>query len=63
MIEELTLSPRFDVNDIRQLREYNSLRHINMSADEVIAELKADTSDIIERLVKSGHARTLAAAY
>ena len=49
------LSPRFDVEDIRKLREYNSLRHINMTAEEYIAELKADTADIIEQLKKSGN--------
>ena len=50
------LSPRFDVEDIRKLREYNSLRHINMTAEEFIAELHEETSDIIDKLVKSGHA-------
>ena len=49
------LSPRFDVEDIRKLREYNSLRHINMTAAEVIAEIKTDTADIIEQLKKSGN--------
>ncbi|MBQ9538274.1 MAG: hypothetical protein IJU95_03300 [Treponema sp.] len=49
------LSPRFDVEDIRKLREYNSLRHINMTAEEIIAEIKADTADIIEQLVKKGN--------
>ena len=49
------LSRRFDVEDIRKLREYNSLRHINMTADEVLAELHADTAAIIEQLVKNGN--------
>lgn len=60
-IKEPVLSPRFDVDDIRKLREYNSLRHINMTAEEYIAELKADTSDIIRQLLKSGHAHRLTA--
>ena len=60
-IKEPVLSPRFDVDDIRKLREYNSLRHINMTAEEYIEELKADTSDIIAHLLKSGHARRLTA--
>ncbi len=58
-IKEPVLSPRFDVDDIRKLREYNSLRHINMTAEEYIAELKADTSDIINQLLKSGHAHRI----
>ena len=60
-VKEPELSPRFDVEDIRKLREYNSLRHITMSAEEVIAETRAATADIIDKLVKSGHARVLAA--
>lgn len=60
-IKEPVLSPRFDVDDIRKLREYNSLRHINMTAEEYIEELKADTSDIITQLLKSGHARRVTA--
>ena len=55
-LKEPVLSPRFDVEDIRRLREYNSLRHINMTAEAIIAEIKADTADIIEQLIKSGHA-------
>ena len=54
-IEELKkpeLSPRFDVEDIRKLREYNSLRHINMTAAEIIAETEAATAEIIEKLRK-----------
>ena len=55
-LQEPILSSRFDVDYIRKLREYNSLRHINMSAEEYIAEIESDTNDIINRLVKSGHA-------
>lgn len=54
-LKEPELSPRFDVDDIRKLREYNSLRHINMTAAEVIAELQTDTAEIIEQLRKSGN--------
>lgn len=54
-LKEPELSPRFDVEDIRKLREYNSLRHINMTAAEVIAELEADTAEIIEKLRKNGN--------
>ena len=55
-IKKPILSSRFDVDDIRKLREYNSLRHINMTAEEVISELENDTADIIDHLIKSGHA-------
>ena len=52
---ELELSPKFDVEDIRKLREYNSLRHINMTHEEIIAETRAETADIVEQLMKSGN--------
>ena len=54
-LKEPELSPRFDVDDIRKLREYNSLRHINMTAKEIIAELEADTAEIIAELRKNGN--------
>ena len=54
-LKEPELSPRFDVEDIRKLREYNSLRHINMTAEEIIAELEADTAEIIAELRKNGN--------
>ncbi|MBO4698286.1 hypothetical protein J5690_01575 [bacterium] len=54
-LKEPELSPRFDVEDIRKLREYNSLRHINMTAKEIIAELEADTAEIIAELRKNGN--------
>ena len=54
-LKEPELSPRFDVEDIRKLREYNSLRHINMTAEEIIEETRKATAGIIEQLIKSGH--------
>ena len=51
------LSPRFDVDDIQKLREYNSLRHIKMTPAEIVAETKKATKDIIERLTKSGNVK------
>jgi hypothetical protein len=42
------VSERFDVDDIRKIREYNSLRHINMTPEEVVA----DTRKASERVMK-----------
>ena len=50
------LSSRFDVEDIQRLREYNSLRHWEMTPAEIVAETREATADIIEQFVKSGHA-------
>ena len=59
MIEppEPILSERFDVEDIQKLREYNSLRHIQMTASEIIAETQAETSDFIASLIKNGNVK------
>lgn len=39
-MSEPVISDRFDVDDIRKLREYNSLRHIQMTPEEIIADTK-----------------------
>lgn len=54
-LKEPELSSRFDVEDIRKLREYNSLRHLNMTAEEIVAETKAVTAGIIAELLKNGN--------
>lgn len=35
-----TVSKRFDVEDIRKIREYNSLRHIKMTPAEIVEDTK-----------------------
>ncbi|MBR6198808.1 MAG: hypothetical protein IKQ61_00945 [Spirochaetales bacterium] len=55
-LKKPVLSPRFDVEDIQRLREYNSLRHWGMSHADIVAETYEATADIIEQFVKSGHA-------
>ena len=40
MMSEPVVSKRFDVEDIRKIREYNSLRHIQMTPEEIIADTK-----------------------
>ena len=45
------LSPRFDVEDIQKLREYNSLRHINMTPAEIVEETKKATEKIIAKFL------------
>ncbi|MCI6436904.1 hypothetical protein [Fibrobacter sp.] len=34
------LSERFDTEDIRKLREYNSLRHSKMSHQEILEDIR-----------------------
>ena len=58
-ITKPVLSPRFDVDDIQKLREYNSLRHLKMTPAEIVEETKQATADIIERLVKNGNVQRI----
>ena len=51
-MKEPTISPRFDLEDIRKIREYNSLRHINMTPEEIIEDIKKGSADLIARLKK-----------
>ena len=39
-IEFPNLSNRFDTEDIRKLREYNSLRHSKMSHKEILDDIR-----------------------
>ncbi len=44
------ISSRFDVEDIRKIREYNSLRHIHMTPEEIIAETQAGAEKVLKML-------------
>ena len=46
------VSSRFDVNDIRKIRDYNSLRHVNMTPAEIVADTKAGAAALLEILKK-----------
>ncbi len=50
MNKEPEISERFDVDDIRRLREYNSARFINMTPAEIVAETRAGAEKILELL-------------
>lgn len=44
------ISERFDVEDIRKIREYNSLRHINMTPSEIVEDTKKGAAKLLMRL-------------
>ena len=44
------ISSKFDVNDIRKVREYNSPRHIHMAPKEIIAEPQAGAEKLMQML-------------
>lgn len=50
MMSEPIVSERFDVDDIRKIREYNSLRHIQMTPEEIIADTKKGAERIKKML-------------
>ena len=52
MATEPIVSKKFDVEDIRRIREYNSLRHIKMTPEEIIADTKRGAERIKELLQK-----------
>lgn len=49
-MSEPIISERFDVEDIRKIREYNSLRHIQMTPEEIIADTKKGAERIKKML-------------
>lgn len=44
------VSERFDVEDIRKIREYNSLRHIKMTPAEIVEDTKKGAAELLARL-------------
>ena len=44
------VSERFDVEDIRKIREYNSLRHIKMTPAEMVEDTKKGAAELLARL-------------
>lgn len=46
------VSTRFDVDDIRKIREYNSLRHSKMTPAEIIADTRAGAASLLKLLKK-----------
>ena len=40
MMNKPVVSDRFDVDDIRRIREYNSMSHINMTPEEIVEDTK-----------------------
>nr|WP_302593634.1 hypothetical protein [uncultured Acetatifactor sp.] len=51
-MEKPMLSEHFDVDDIRKIREYNSLRHIGMTPDEIVEDIKKGAAGLLAGLRK-----------
>ena len=54
------ISDRFDADDIRKIRDYNSQRHSQMSRAEVIADIKKGANEVIQKYgLKIQYAKTI----
>ena len=59
-IKKPEISSRFDVDDIRKIRDYNSQRHSQMSHAEVIADIKKGANEVIQKYGRNiQYAKTL----
>ncbi len=47
------ISKNFNLEDIRKIREYNSLRHIQMTPKEIIEDTRKGAAVVLERLRQS----------
>lgn len=47
-MKEPEISERFDLNDIRKLREYNADRYEHMTPAEIVADTKAGAAELLE---------------
>ena len=50
---KLIVSNDFNLEDIQKIREYNSLRHVQMTPREIIEDARKGVSVILERLRQS----------
>lgn len=51
------ISENFTVEDIRKIREYNSLRHMQMSRKEIVNDTKSAASKILKMMEERGSLR------
>lgn len=59
-IKKPTISDRFDIDDIRRIRDYNSQRHSQMTHAEVIADIKNGANEVIQKYgLQIQYAKTL----
>lgn len=50
MIKEVEISERFDLNDIRKIREYNAARYEKMTPAEIVEDTKAGAAELLARM-------------
>lgn len=53
MMTKPIVSKDFNLEDIRKIREYNSLRHVQMTPREIVEDTRKGAAMILERLRQS----------
>ena len=48
-IKEPEISSRFDVDDIRKIRDYNSQRYLRMTNEEIVADIRNGAEEMIKK--------------
>lgn len=46
------ISEQLNMDDIRKIREYNSLRHIKMTPNEIVEDIKKGAAELLAELRK-----------
>lgn len=49
-MNNIRISEKFDIKDIRTIREYNSLRHINMTSKEIVEDTRKGAADLLGKM-------------
>jgi hypothetical protein len=47
------VSKSFNLEDIRKIREYNSLRHVQMGPEEIIEDIRKGAEIMLEKIRQS----------
>ena len=50
MNKELEISERFDIDDIRKIRDYNAQRYAGMTPAEIVADTRAGAEKVLKYL-------------
>ncbi len=53
MGNEPIISERFDLNDIRAIREYNAARYEKMTPTEIVEDTRAGAAELLARMKQS----------
>ena len=56
-MERPVLSPDFTIEDIRKLRDYNSYRHSQMTAEEIMADTAKGANEVLKHIAELRKAR------